>query len=289
MMTRRGRGGSRGGRGGERGGHGHGRGQNYTGTRMVAKSGLCAALGNNVFVYGHRAAADQMRTSWEKLVQFVGTNYYWQDISNELQNKIPVVLSEPVHMPEVLDRHAICEQMVRTREENLQRARLSKRIILEAAAALGTDPDAPMQLAILDNQIAEGSYKQNNEVPIEMSDSEKMQYSNNWRTYQERNALLTKHRGQAFSLILGQCTQWLQDRIKQDTNWNMTSTSYNPLELYQLIKKMTLAQMEDQYPFATVYDQELNFYSFWQETMSNPQWYEKFNTKVDVGLAIGVT
>jgi hypothetical protein len=41
------------------------------------------------------------------------------------------------------------------------------------------------------------------EVPIEMSDSEKMQYSNDWRTYQERNALLTKHTGQAFSLILG--------------------------------------------------------------------------------------
>jgi hypothetical protein len=146
-----------------------------------------------------------------------------------------------------------------------------------------------MQLAILDNEIAEGNYKQNNEVPIEMSDSEKTQYSNDWRTYRERNALLTKHRGQAFSLILGQCTQLLQDRMKQDTDWNMTSMSYNPLELYRLIKKMTLAQTEDQYPFATVYNQDLNFYSFQQETMSNPQWYKKFNTKVDVGLAISIT
>jgi hypothetical protein len=146
-----------------------------------------------------------------------------------------------------------------------------------------------MQLAILDNEIAEGNYKQNNEAPIKMSDSEKTQYSNDWRTYRERNALLTKHRGQAFSLILGQCAQLLQDRMKQDTDWNAASMSYNPLELYRLIKKMTLAQTEDQYPFATVYDQELNFYSFWQETMSNLQWYEKFNTKVDVGSAIGVT
>jgi hypothetical protein len=173
-----------------------------------------------VFDYGHRAAADQMRTSWEKLVQFMGTNY-GQDISNELQNKIPVILSELVHTPEVLARHAIHEQMVRTGEENLQRARLLKCVILEAAATLGADPDAPMQLAILDNEIAEGNYKQNNEVPIEISDSEKMQYSNDWRTYQERNVLLTKHRGQAFSLILGQCTQLLQDRMKQDTDWNM--------------------------------------------------------------------
>jgi hypothetical protein len=74
--------------------------------------------------------------------------------------------------------------------------------------------------------------------------------------------------------------------MKQDTNWNMASTSYNPLELYRLIEKMTLVQTEDQYPFTTVYDQELGFYSFWQETMPNSQWYEKFNTKVDVGLAI---
>jgi hypothetical protein len=108
-----------------------------------------------------------------------------------------------------------------------------KQVILEAAAALGADPDAPMQLAILDNEIAETNYKQNNEVPIKMSDSEKTQYINDWRTYGERNTLLTKHRGQAFSLILGQsCTDLLQDRMKQDTDWNTASTSYNPLDLH---------------------------------------------------------
>jgi hypothetical protein len=75
-----------------------------------------------------------------------------------------------------------------------------------------------MQLVILDNETAEGNYKQSN-VPIEMSDSEKTQYNNDWRTYQERNVLLAKHRGQAFSLmILGQCTQLLKDRMKQDTD-----------------------------------------------------------------------
>jgi hypothetical protein len=74
-MTGRGRGGSHGRCTSEHGGHGRERGQNYTGARMVAKSGLCAALGNNVFDYGHRAAADQIRTLWEKLIQFLGTNY----------------------------------------------------------------------------------------------------------------------------------------------------------------------------------------------------------------------
>jgi hypothetical protein len=38
-----------------------------------------------------------------------------------------------------------------------------------------------------------------------------------------------------------------------------------------------------------MYDQELLFYSFKQETLSNPQWYKRFNTTVDVSEAISVT
>ena len=122
-----------------------------------------------------------------------------------------------------------------------------------------------------------------------LTDSEKTQNNNDWRTYRERNASLAKHRGQTYSLILGQCSQLLKDKMKQDTEWNSVSISYDPLTLYRLIEKTILAQTEDQYPFATVYDQEMSFYSFRQEGMSNPQWYERFNTKVDVGEAIGVT
>jgi hypothetical protein len=38
-----------------------------------------------------------------------------------------------------------------------------------------------------------------------------------------------------------------------------------------------------------VYDQELSLYSFKQDNLSNPQWYEWFNTKVNVIGTIGVT
>jgi hypothetical protein len=124
---------------------------------------------------------------------------------------------------------------------------------------------------------------------VELTDSEKTQFSNDWRTFRERNANLIKHRGQAFSLIQGQCTQLLQEKMKQDIDWNTVSTSYDPLTLYRLIERTVLAQTEDQYPFSTVYDQELSFYSFKQDTLSNPQWYERFNTKVDVSGSIGVT
>ena len=287
-----GRGTQRSGRGGRgnsgRGGRGRGRGQNYTSASSALKRGLCSALGTNVFDYGHKAAADQMRTSWEKLVDYVGTNY-GQDISNELQNKLTVTLAEPVHDPAVLQRHAVREQMIRNGQVNLQQARQAQQVILQEAVRDGIDPEAPMKLAILENEIAQGTFEQQAEVAIEMSDSEKTQYSNEWRTYRERNSALTKHRGQAFSLILGQCTQLLKDRMKQDADWHTASTSYDPLTLYRLIEKTVLAQTDDQYPFATVYEQEHAFYMFRQENLTNPQWYERFNTKIDVGDAIGVT
>jgi hypothetical protein len=227
-----------------------------------------------------------MHTSLEKLVQYVGTNY-GQDISNELKNKITVDIIELVHYAGVLRKHGLEESMIRSGQQSIQRARQAQEIILEAAV-LANDPDAPMKLAILQNEIAQGDFSSSNEVAMELNDSEKMQFSNEWRTFRERNANLIEHRGQALSLIQGQCTQLLQDKIKQDMEWTNVSTSYDPLTLYLFIERTVLAQTEDHYPFTTVYDQELPFYSFRQETLSNPQWYERFNTKVDVGDAIGV-
>ena len=75
----------------------------------------------------------------------------------------------------------------------------------------------------------------------------------------------------------------------QYTEWNLVSTSYDSLTLYQLIENTVLGQTEDKHTFSTVYNQELGFYAFRQDTLSNPQWYEQFNIKVDAGEAIFVT
>ena len=45
----------------------------------------------------------------------------------------------------------------------------------------------------------------------------------------------------------------------------------------------------DQYPFAIVYKQEVEFWSFHQQNLTNGQWYDRFNTKVDIVSTIGVT
>jgi hypothetical protein len=171
-----------GGRGrGGRGGYGRGRDQNYTGSANAARKGLCANLGTNVFDYGQKSAADQMRNSWEKLAQYVRTNY-GQDISNELQNKITVILVEPVHTDDALLKHGLRETMIRKGQMNIQRDRKSQETILDAAVLAGIVMEAPMKLALLQSEIAQGGFSANIEVPIVLNDSQKNQFSNEWRT-----------------------------------------------------------------------------------------------------------
>ena len=86
--------------------------------------------------------------------------------------------------------------MIRTGQANIQTARKTQKIILEAAVTAVINDAAPMKLAILENAIAQGEYEANLDVPILMTDSENTQSSNDWRTYRKRNAQLTKHRGQ---------------------------------------------------------------------------------------------
>ena len=142
MSGRGGRSSYRGGRGnGNHDGEGRGQGRNYSGTISTNKRVLWNTLGTSVFDYGQKSAADQTRSSWEKLVQYVGTNY-GQDISNELQNKLTANLVEPVHAPEVIEWHIIREQMIRTGQANIQNSRETQKIILEAAVTAGINDEA---------------------------------------------------------------------------------------------------------------------------------------------------
>ena len=202
---------------GNRGGQGRGWGHNYSVTSITYKKRLWNALGNSVFHYGQKYAAHQRRSSWGKILQYVGTDY-GQDIRNELQNKITVNLFEPVHAPEVIARRAIWERMIRTGQAKIQTARETQKTILEAVVTAGINDAAHMKLAILENKIAQGDYQANVDILIIMTDSEKTQSRNEWRTYRDRSDQLTKHIGQGLSLILGQCTQLLQDKWSKTHN-----------------------------------------------------------------------
>jgi hypothetical protein len=177
-----------------------------------------------------------MRLTQEKIAQYIGAKY-GEDIANELQNKTKVVIPTPAYASATLTRHALRIALVRSQQTTMRVARLASRTSLEAEInQTPNDRNLVTELAMLNNAIALGDFEAAQDVPMELTNQERLDYSNECRNQSRRSATLDTHRGQAFSLILGQCTQLLQDKMKQDASRTTVSTSYDPLELYKLIE-----------------------------------------------------
>ncbi len=75
-------------------GQGHGCGTGYTSKPKTLKVGLCKELENNIFDYGVPNTANLMRTTQEKIGQYIGIKY-GEDIANELTNKATMTILHP--------------------------------------------------------------------------------------------------------------------------------------------------------------------------------------------------
>jgi hypothetical protein len=140
----------------------------------------------------------------------------------------------------------------------MSNARLSSHTLLEAEIALAPgNQSLVMELAKLNQDIAQADFEVAQDVPVKLNDKEQIDYTNECRNHSRSMSTLETHQGQVYSLILGQCTQLLQDKMKQDASWTTISASYDPLELCKLIKRVVLKQTKDQHAFAVVHRQSL--------------------------------
>jgi hypothetical protein len=186
-------------------------------TKLLPHRSSYSEAQRDVFDYGQKAAVDQMHTTWGKIVHHMGT-IYGHDISNELLNKKYVSIPEPEYTKDTLSKHATRAARVQSQQQRLQTARRAHERALKKAIVAG-DEDATMKLAILENEIEEANYQETVELPIKMDELKKTHYDDEWRTFRERNSRLEKQRGQAFSMIRGQCMQVLLDKMKHDPDW----------------------------------------------------------------------
>ncbi len=174
---------------------------------------------------------------------------------------------------------------MRRKQVNMRTALDAKLAQLQSATGI---QDA-VAIAKVKNQVEDIAYHEGQEVPCNLTDSEKLEYRNKSKMHSQRVITLEKHRGYVYALIYGQCTQILQDKMKQDKNWVTVSVSYKPLELYKLIKQVILRQTEDQYPVAALWEQLSNVANAKQGNSTNTKWYDWFNTKGEVAKSEGVS
>ena len=92
-----------------------------------------------------------------------------------------------------------------------------------------------------------------------------------------------------FTVILGQCTTRLQEKMHDDPQWETVDKNQKPLELYSLIKRVVLKQTGDEYqPYNLVENLLAVLTMKQQNNQSNALWYKKFSTRVDVAESVGV-
>ncbi len=87
----------------------------------------------------------------------------------------------------------------------------------------------------MEDKIAKDNIKLNDEVEMRLTEDEKISHSNAWHTHQETTESLKKSRGKVYSLLLGQCTKVLVDKMKQDADWMTISESFDPSLLFKLM------------------------------------------------------
>ena len=262
---------------------GRGRGDGYTPKTSNKKVGMCAELHHHIFDYGVANAADLLRTTQEKIAQYVGSKY-GEDIANEVTNKQAVVVPPPQYSAAIMTRHQEWERHVRSKQTRVKAALTAKLVQLQAAAVQDV-----VEIAEVENQIEDITYQQGKDVPYSLTKEEELEFSNESKSHSYRVATLEKHRGQVYALIYGQCTQVLQDKMKQDKGWPVVSVSYDPLLLYKLMERVIMKQTEDQYPVAALWEQLCNVTLAKQGNMTNIEYYERFNTKIDVAESVGVS
>ena len=94
----------------------------------------------------------------------------------------------------------------------------------------------------------------------------------------------------AFAIILGQCTQRLQDKMHNNDKWEDVNKKQKPLELYALIERVVMKQTGDEYPPCNIMDNLLSVLLMkQQQNMSNAQWCKQLFMRVDVAESMGVT
>jgi hypothetical protein len=95
---------------------------------------------------------------------------------------------------------------------------------------------------------------------------------------------LQQHRGKGFSLIEGQCTQSLKEKLNQGKDYEAVLQGSDPLALLTLIEKTVLSQNEERYCCDDWSDVMISTLTQQQNEMSNDAYHEKVNTKMRTAL-----
>ncbi len=258
----------------------------------ASEVGACKDLEGHIFTIGSGNKGkdgDMLRTSMEKMATYIGTKY-GNKAAQEWTSGKKIVLLEPIYLQAILNRHAERVKVTRDRLNlKLTSLKTEKAEIAEEIKVDSMNCALLKEMHEIDDDIAKGKIDHKDEVKIKLTEDEKISHSNAWWSHRKLSNSLKKSRGKIYSLLLGQCTQVLVDKMKQDTNWVTISGSFDPISLFKRIKKFVLKQSNNQYKTEVLIVEQLSILSFRQDNqIGNATYYDQFTTRVEVACQAGV-
>jgi hypothetical protein len=158
---------------------------------------------------------DMLHTSKEKLALYIGTTY-GDDACQEWLLEKQLVLHEPTYPDAVLARHTIHAQAVNARVTKMVTSLQNWLDVIEGLLLLmPTDLNLLNSQMEVDNKLKLAMFELTDVVEVKTTADESVAFNNAWWTYRERMDHLVRSRGIVYSLVLGQCTTVLLDKMKQ--------------------------------------------------------------------------
>ena len=103
--------------------------------------------------------------------------------------------------------------------------------------------------------------------------------------YIKRKSMLDDNVQKAYSLVIGQCTDLLQSKLKQQANRTTLSQEQDAIALISLIKTITFRFEDQKFLPLALYQSKANLYSLRQANMTNHEYLQRFQNLVDVATA----
>jgi hypothetical protein len=103
--------------------------------------------------------------------------------------------------------------------------------------------------------------------------------------YIKRKAMLDDNIQKTYSLVIGQCTNLLQSKLKQQAQWTTISQEQVAMALISLIKTITFRFEDQKFLPLTLYLSKASLYNLLQGDMTHHEYLQRFQNLVDVTTA----
>jgi hypothetical protein len=158
-----------------------------------------------------------MRTTIDKMATYIGTKF-GDDAAQEWVSNKKTIMPEPTYSQAISPDILRESRPPKTGLSLSSRAWLLKKAAIEAEIQVASSRTLLRELREVDDQIAKCNIKLDDEVEMKLTKDEKTAHANTWRTHREATDSLKKSRAKIYSLLIGQCTQVLVNKMKQDSD-----------------------------------------------------------------------